>query len=365
MYVKNIFLHIVNKFHYICKCFMISGYLIFNYTISRNMENQGKIQQQFFEYVIRRRGHEKALNDTMKVLNIRKGATYKRFNGETALTSAELITLARHFDVSLDSIFQGNKYISFEHPFTNQKTTIDFMGQFTYFLKPLSNHDKSQLTYLANELPVFYYFSHKYIFNFLLSVWSHLHWSDSRLEIEENVEMTHQIDFIRKEITAYYDGHPVTEIWNNNMFANLYQQVIFSITVRAFKEEKFISNLVKDIADLIEHLRVLAMSEYNEKDATQERKIYLNDYGNYLNLVLYESEKINTTFIGYDIPQFIVSYNQHFYDFSKSWIRKIKKRSVLISSEGYQNRELFFIKMENDYKYFLDRVEKLVSIYYR
>jgi hypothetical protein len=331
------------------------------------MNEQFEIQNKFFKHLILRRGNEKVIYGTMEALNLKKGATYKRINGETTLSTTELIKLAKYFDISLDAIYQEEKYISFEHPFTKQKTTVDFMAQFTYFLKPLSSHGHSELTYLANELPVFYYFSHKYIFNFLLSVWSHLHWSDTRLEIQENKEVTQQIEIIRQEITTYYDGHPVTEIWNSNMLANLYQQIIFSITVRAFKEEKYIMNLLKDIEELIEHLRALAMNEYLDKDKvkTQERKIYLNDYGNYLNLLLYESEKLKSSFIGYDIPQFIVSYNPYFYDFTKTWIRKIKKRSVLISAEGYQNREMFFLKMENDHKTFIDKVDKLLAIYYR
>ncbi|MGB3197265.1 MAG: hypothetical protein WBB17_06010 [Saprospiraceae bacterium] len=331
------------------------------------MTTQEQIQKQFFDYLVKRRGLENVIHGTMEALMIKKGATYKRMNGETALTTTELITLARHFHISLDTIFSPEKYITFEHPFTSQKTTADFMSHFTYFLKPLGSMEQSQLTYLANELPVFYYFSHKYIFNFLISVWSHLHWTDTRLIIEENIEVTQQIEFIRNEITTYYEGHPVTEIWNSNMFANLYQQIIFSITIRAFKEEKYIFNLIKDIDELIDHLRALAMNEFNESNGnkTQERKIYLNDYGNYLNLVLYESSKIKSTFIGFDIPQFMVSYNPAFNDFAKSWVRKIKKRSVLISSEGYQNREMFFIKMENDHKSFIDKVEKLLAIYYR
>ncbi len=326
------------------------------------MTDQALHQSKFFNYVELRRGHEKMLYGTMEVLNIKKGATYKRINGDTALTTEELVKLAHHFNVSLDTIYQPEKFLAFEHPFTHQKTTIDFMASFTYFLKPLKSPEKSQLTYLANELPVFYYFSHNYIFNFLLSIWNHLHWSDTKLVIEENTEVTQQIDYIRNEITAYYDGHPVTEIWNSNMLANLYQQIIFSITVRAFKEEKYIPLLLNDIENLITHLRKLAMNEYNDK--TQERKIYLNDFANSLNLLLYESDKVKTTFIGYDIPQFIVGYNEEFYAFSKSWIRKIKKRSVLISGEGYQNREMFFIKMEQDHKAFVDKVEKLLAIYY-
>jgi hypothetical protein len=324
-------------------------------------------QHQFFSYLTQLKTRERVLEGICTVLHIQKGAAYKRMSGDTALTTAELIRLAEYFQVSLDTIFQKEKYITFQHPFYHQKSTMDFLEQFTFFLKPLSSNNQSTLTYLANELPVFYYFSHKYIFNFLLSVWNHLHWTDTKLVIEENTGLTHQIEIIRAEITKYYSGHPVTEIWNSNMLANLYQQIIFSITIRAFKEEIYIRHLLEDIRVLITHLHELAHKGTNA-DAKQlgtERKIYLNDYGNYLNLLLYESDKYKSTFIGYDIPQFIVSNNPVFFDFSKEWIRRIRKRSVLISAEGYQNRELFFIKMERDFKDFENRVEKLVGIYYQ
>jgi len=152
------------------------------------------------------------------------------------------------------------------------------------------------------------------------------------------------------------------------MLNNLYQQIIFCITIRAFKDESFVGRLITDIEKLINHLRDIAISGVAAVDnagrSDIELKIYLNDFGNYLNLVLYKSKYIRTSFIGYDYPQFIVSHNKQFYDFSMDWINKIKKRSALISSEGFQYRELFFIKMENDFKYFKERVEKLMGIYY-
>jgi len=327
------------------------------------MNYQVIYQKKFFDYLLKRRGVETILYKGMEVLHIQKGAMYKRMNGETALTTAELIQLANHFDVSLDTIFQSEKYVTIQHPFLDQVSTIDFLDKFTFFLKPLQSNYKSDLTYLANELPVFYYFSHKYIFNFLLSIWNHLHWSDTKLEIEENKEVNVQIEKIRAEITQYYEGHPVTEIWNSNMFANLYQQVIFCVTIRAFKDVNYILKLLEDIKMLIEHLHELAFKGVMEGQSS-ERKIYLNDFGNYLNVVLYQSEKINSTFIGYDIPHFLVSYNSDFFEFSKKWIKRIKRRSVLISAEGYQYRELFFIKMENDFKDFDDKIAKLIGVYY-
>ncbi len=333
-------------------------------------------QKKFFDIISKRYASRSSsiLHDVMEILNIRKGAAYKRMNGETAMTLEEVVKLSHHFEISLDAIFRSDKYISFFHPFIGSQrkgTTEEFFEQFTHFLTPLKSNDPAEeksLAYLANEIPIFYYFSHRYIFNFLLAVWGHLHWEDGQISITDHNDYDAEIEHFRKEIATYYYGHPVTEIWNSNMLNNLYQQIIFCITIRGFKDQSFVSRLITDIEKLINHLREVAISGVAAIDNAGrddiELKIYLNDFGNYLNLVLYKSKYIRTSFIGYDYPQFIVSHNKQFYDFSMDWINKIKKRSALISSEGYQYRELFFIKMENDFKYFKERVDKLMGIYY-
>jgi len=341
-----------------------------------NELNQAHLQKKFFQVISRRTAHKNVsvLHDVMEILDIRRGAAYKRMNGDTAMTVEEMIKLSQHFRVSLDAIFHEDKYISFFHPFLSghkKNTTNEFFDQFAFFLKPLKTNlpeDEKELAYLANEIPIFYYFSHRYLFTFLLSVWKHLHWDENQIEISDTNDYDVQIDQFRQEIAKNYYGHPVTEIWNSNMLNNLYQQIIFCITIRAFKDQSFLKRLIGDIEKLILHLREIAVSGNKSiqgiSSEKAELKIYLNDFGNYMNLVLFNSKAIRASFIGYDFPQFIVSHNDKLYDFSSDWIDKIKKRSVLISSEGYQYRELFFIKMETDFKYFKERVDKLMDVYY-
>lgn len=323
------------------------------------MTDREKYQKRFFEYAIKRRGADKVFAAMQEVLGLKRGAAYKRMNGASSLTTTELLQLTEHFKFSLDSIFQNDQYVSFQHPFTQDSSTDSFLGQLVYFLKPAQDMEECEFTYLANELPVFHYFAHKHIFNFLISIWNHVHWSDKKLIIDERLEVTPQIKNVSSDISYYYSNHKVTEIWNSNMLANLYQQVIFCITIRAFKYEGYVSQLVNDIEKLINGLK-----EKVEGGDNGGSKIYINDYGNYLNLVLFQSEKVRSTFIGYDMPKFIVSYDPNFYQFSTDWIKKIKRKSVLVSAEGYQNRELFFLKLENDFKYFSERVDKLMRVYY-
>ncbi len=337
-------------------------------------EESISLQKKFFEIINQRNSKgDKLVYDIMELLDIKKGAAYKRMNGDTAMPISEIIKISDHYNISLDSTFRSDKYISFFHPFVNkEKASLDvFIDQYKKFFKPVKNISPTQnitLTYLANELPIFYYFGHKYIFNFMISVWKHLHWDDAKLIIGNVNSYEKEAKEIRNEIIDNYYGNEVVEIWNSNMLNNLYQQIIFCITIRAFSDVTYLHQLTNDIENLILHLRDISISGIKSIKGTNiegsELKIYLNDFGNYLNIVQFESDDIKSTFLGYDYPQFIVSHNKPFFDFSKDWINRIKKRSVLISSEGYQYRELFFIKMENDFISFKDKVSKLIAVYY-
>lgn len=331
------------------------------------MNEQKHYQEMFFNYLLESKKPEVVLEKTMNVLNIKKGAAYKRMNGDTALTTSELIKLSQHFDVSLDTAFGSGQYVSFKHPFAVDNNCLDFLDSLVFYLGHLPHKEKSRLTYLANELPVFYYFDHSYIFNFLLSIWNHLHWKNNTLKISRESDVDAKLQFLRGEVSRYYNEYPVTEIWNSNMFANLYQQIIFCITVRAFENVRFIQLLVEDVQKLQNRLRELAVSGMKDVKGVKnpiELKIYLNEFGNYLNVVNVESEQLKATFVGFDIPQFIVSHNATFFQFSKDWIEKIRHRSILISGDGFQHRELFFQKLDQDFSNFSKTVDKLIGVYY-
>jgi len=338
------------------------------------MNSPHNYQKKLFDIIAKRNTKEnRIIYEVMALLNIKKGAAYKRMNGETSMPISEIIILCDHYNISLDATFRSDRFISFFHPFVHkEKSSLDsFIEQYIKFFKPIRNLDDSEkvhLTYLANELPIFYYFGHKYIFNFMISVWKHLHWDDVNLIIGNVSEHEREAKSIRDDILNNYYRNSVTEIWNSNMLNNLFQQIIFCITIRAFKDGNYITQLVNDIDNLVLHLRNISISGVKSIQRTEVQgsnlKIYLNDFGNYLNIVQFDSASVKSTFLGYDYPQFIVSHNKPFFQFSKDWIDRLKKRSVLISTEGYQYRELFFIKMENDVKQFKNRVEKLMGVYY-
>jgi len=332
------------------------------------MNKQIILQNKLFQHLVSVKGQQRVLQESMDVLNLKKGALYKRMNGNTALTASELINISDHFHISLDDVLLSDKLVSFRHQALRNESTkgTDFLVLIDTYMTMLNHDDNSKLLYLANELPLFYYISREYIFNFLVSVWNHLHWEEGTLCIDERSHLGDMVNHYKKEISDYYENCPVTEIWNSNMLADLYQKIIFCVTIRAFANVAFIDKLILDIEELIESLKKITLEGVWNSNRTDkiDLKIYLNEFGSYLNMALYESDNYKNTFIGFDYPQFIVSGNHEFYEYALNWTEKIKRRSVLISSEGLQNRELFFMKMESDFQNFKDRVHKFIEVYY-
>lgn len=324
-------------------------------------------QIRFFDYLNARYGKKTVIYDSMEVLDLQKAAVYKRVNGTTALNTDELMKLAQHFNVSLDTALENKSYYSFQHPFVNNQHSLEFFEHFAFIMTPIleQEENRSEMIYLANELPIFYYLYYDYIFQFQLAIWNHLHWSEGKLIISSDQTLDPQIDKLRRQVVDNYRARRVTEIWNPAMLSNLYQQILYAISIRVFADRQFIDNLVRDLRKLIHDLQQIPqnnnhLSAYNRNDIN----VYINEFGNYMNILLFEGQKLRSTCIGYDMPQFILSHDTRLYNYSKRWVENIKRHSVLITYGGLRDRELFFAAIEREFDQFVDRVQKLMILYH-
>ena len=67
-------------------------------------------QTTIFEIIKRKtEGKDSLGNIVGEILSISQDAVYRRFRGETLLTIFELEKLCKHFEISLDSLFEINK----------------------------------------------------------------------------------------------------------------------------------------------------------------------------------------------------------------------------------------------------------------
>jgi hypothetical protein len=170
---------------------------------------------------------------------------------------------------------------------------------------------------------------------------------------------------LRNRIIGHYHSRQVTEIWNSNMLANIFQQILFAISINAFQDQAFIAQLISDLEHLVKNLKQLAFAE-NRHDHPLHGKIqiYINEFGNYQNMVIFEALELRATSIGFDMPQFMISHDQALYDYSKKWVDKIKRRSENITAGGYRFREEFFNQLEADLQLFKAKAERAMMVSY-
>lgn len=323
-------------------------------------------QEKFFQFLSHRLGKKVVLQEAMSQLHLQRAAVYKRLNNDTALSLAEAVKLARHFGVSIDTATELDGYYAFAHPFMHSRSSTSFLQSFSEIMTPTLPNEEMEgaLVYLANELPVFYYLSYDHIFRFLIAVWNHLHWSHQELYISNHEPADPVVEALRRQVSDYYYSRRVTEIWNSGMLANLFQQVLFAINIKAFACTAIIEALLHDLDQLFHDLRTVAFSGRRSEGDQKSIQVYINEFGNYQNMVLFSAENLCATGIGFDMPQFIISHDQALHRYSLKWVDKIKRRSVNITTGSYSYSEVFFDQLEDALANFKLKAQRLISIRY-
>ena len=76
------------------------------------------IQRKIFEIIEIKSKDPKSLKDDLALLlNISKGAVYKRMNGTTAISIGDLFKISKHYNVNLDQIINPDrKEVKFVFP---------------------------------------------------------------------------------------------------------------------------------------------------------------------------------------------------------------------------------------------------------
>ena len=114
-------------------------YQVYNNIIDMDSSYKDNYQKKFFDILSKRNTKDhKIVYDLMDLLDIKKGAAYKRMNGDTNMSISEIIKVSDHYNLSMDAIFRSDKFISFFHPFVHkEKASLDvFIDQYKKFFKP-------------------------------------------------------------------------------------------------------------------------------------------------------------------------------------------------------------------------------------
>ena len=301
---------------------------------------------------------EKLIDEVAKVLNLSSNATYKRIKGITALNLDDLIKLATHFKISLDSlILKDRESVIFRFSQLNHQPTT-----YTEYLQPLVQlaslvdhfpNEKFKVNYATNELPIFHYSLFKELnffkyYTWAWSVWEFENTKYQKVSFEKPIDNNDQFLFPMEKIENAYYQIESTEFLSETALHNTIQQIKYFISINRFEKIDDALKVCNSLRQLFKHM--FQMAEAGKKFKPGEAPmadspnyhLFHNEITQSNNVIVLESPVGNHAFASYDNPNLLHTEDDRMVDYTLDWFGKLKKRSISLSRETERNRIRFF-----------------------
>ena len=335
-----------------------------------------ELQRRIFEIIDIKSGFSKELKDDLaQLLSISKGAIYKRINGTTTISLADLAILMKTYNISFDALVNPERRnINFQFPQLERKIVSFF--EYTHTFKAAVDNfaglPNPQIYYATNELPFFYYFLDKDLtyFKFYIyakTVWNLDSYKDRNLQIREFNEEFGVMNVLNESLKKYYDELPNIEFWNENVLNNTLNQITYFLSTGDFEipEEAFIlcdklEEIMKHVESMAEHGRKF-MPGKEPTEKSPEFLMYYNEISHTNNILLIVNSLQSAIFTAYDNPNYIISTDEQLVDYTLNWFKNIQKSSLPISNDAAKTRRAMFGKIHKRIDHTRSEIESILA----
>jgi hypothetical protein len=287
-----------------------------------------------------------------ELLSIEKMSVYRRLKGDISFTFAEIIAIARHLNISLDSILNITSpyrslpfYLHFQDYFNLDEIDYKMSRDYIEAIKAASMDPHSEFGSATNILPMHAYVNTESIFRFFMMKWiyqfgnanSVIHYSE--IEVPERLCMHHK------------------------KFMEEVQNIKYTFFIR---DDYALLNLIRDIRyfkaiHLLTQEDVDLLKEYLYETVNTVEKLAINetfDNGNKVDIFVSEialetsysylaSENINITMIDAFTMGAVTSLDAKVTEITKKCLHSIKRTSTIIT--GSEKNRIEFIEKQRRY----------------
>ncbi len=285
------------------------------------------------------------LDDLCKILDIGKSGLYSKLNGRTSFSINELIVICKYYKLSLDYFVYEDKLEELPYSFLadtirlGNETAEQYVTNWFNHLSQIDKIPQLELYYLANEIPIFYYFRNPRLLGLKLFIWSKL--GNDKITESINYYAEHPtINVFSKHLSERYASRNTVEIWNPNMFNELLQQVRFFRSEIKQQDDGLLQRLKADLINVVDQMARSTETGLkkmnNPSEEAGELTIYLNELRFSNEMILILSEKQSVIYQQYDVPNYLRSHDPRICDHSKGYIDTVMSQSTMISMSARQ-----------------------------
>ncbi len=299
------------------------------------------------------------------LLGISTDSAYRRIRCETDLSIDEVHKITKKYKLSLDGIFsnQGDTVTFTYTKLTDSADNFEnYLNRIYGHVKTISSFAEKKITYIAEEVPIFYSF-----FSDKLTQFKLFYWQRSVLNIpvyqgkkfEFGVIPQAQIN-VALGTFKEYRAIPSIEVWTNETIHTVLKQVEFYAESGAFQNKSDALEVLAEIKKMAAYLEHCAETGKKEPVAGPENlAMYCSDVVLGTNCIYIHSGASRYAYITFNSLNSLTTDNQVFCEETEHWVKNIVKKSTLISGVGEKQRFKFFSQMNAMIDASFERVSKL------
>lgn len=292
------------------------------------------------------------VSELMPLLQLSKANTYKKMNGEVLFSAAEIITLARHFGISLDGYIQhgqgdfGKVMFDYSLPQHQPRTPLLFLEKIMRDLENVARIPNPKIRYASNEVPIFHSLQCRNLLAFKLYVWSRTNWQlpemlHSAFNPDEFYERWPRLEMLRQESYHLYQQIPTVEYWPRPILNNILNQIRYYTTANLFQNPQMPATLLGELLEMVESREKMAAEGHKGQMPDGRRAagfdLYLNEIAFTNNIVLiYKGDEPNSLYATMDNPNFVRSTAPDFCQRMHQWVNQIEECSFPLKNEQHR-----------------------------
>jgi hypothetical protein len=296
----------------------------------------------------------------MELLQIGKSAFYKRMRGETPMMIGEIVTLARHFNLSVDQLLVENNSLfpfhfagSIYRSFSAKNFFANLLDDF--FL--IKSKPQARLFIVARDLPLFYYLEAPSLLNFKIFTWEQTKpgrdvWSKNYHQVDWSREwqMTEHCTFL----SNFFRSLPRTEIWADDFLQKTLRQVTYHLEhTDGFEIEEAVA-VLKDLERVVAEMKRVVTKHYDTavNGSREQIKVYANQNSEMQNILVVKWANQHSVHLPVDFPVYIKSHHQGITEYAIESCRLLAEQSHPFDKMTTEERVVWFDKQ-------LDQVRSL------
>lgn len=300
-------------------------------------------QKVLLQQIKERLPENSSLNEEIaRVLNISYDASHRRTSLKSKFSLEESVLLAKHFNISLDSLFglTHQQFVSVEK--TKQISSENELQ--LYFeksynsLKSLLHRKDCELLYSAKDIPIFYTLKDDRLSHFKIYVWLKLLDKSFRNKSFENYVPQLSTLQSAKKLGELYQDLPITEIWDTTTINSTLKQIHFYFEAGQVSAKNAIELCVL-LKELLEEISLKVVSK------KYSYKLYYNELLLMNNNVLVVTPQKQSLYVPFAMLSYYLTSDEETCKEAKKHFDKQIKHSKLLNTVGEKEQNKFYHKM--------------------